>query len=158
MGSRRVLVVVSGAQLGTGVAGMLVALREHRSFDIAVLNWRGQPERVARDAWLLGTGLSAPVVMLSLQAAATVRLAAGPDPVATRILGSLGAMMTCGYLIEQEFRTAVRPGRWNRRTTPHAATGFTLAVVMAASGLAGSVSSRSGRRGAGRWISSPGSR
>lgn len=135
MGSRRVLVAVSGAQLAAGVAGQLVALRENRPFDIALLDWRGRPERVARDSWLLGTGLSAPVVMLSVQAAATVRLAAGADPAATRILGWLGAMMTCGYLIEQEFRTAVSPEGWNGRTTPIAAAGLTFAVAMAAAGL-----------------------
>lgn len=70
-----------------GVAGQLVALREGRSFDIALVGWRGQPERVARDSWLLGTGLSAPVVMLAVQAAATVRLGAGPSLTATRTLG-----------------------------------------------------------------------
>jgi hypothetical protein len=135
MGSRHVLVAVSGAQLVAGVAGQLVALRDRRPFDIALLGWRGQPERVARDSWLLGTGLSAPVFMLSIQGAATVRLWAGPSRVATRILGSLGATMACGYLIEQEFRGALTPAGWNTTTTPIAAAGFTLALAMAASGL-----------------------
>jgi hypothetical protein len=135
MGSRGVLVAVSAAQLAAGVAGQLVALRERRSFDIALLGWRGQPERVARDSWLLGTGLSAPVVMLSIQAAATLRLGAGPSRTATRILGWLGATMACGYLIEREFRGAVSPAGWNPTATPVAAAGFTLALAMAASGL-----------------------
>lgn len=146
MDSRGVLVAVSAAQLAAGIAGQLVALRERRSFDIALLGWRGQPERVARDSWLLGTGLSAPVAMFSIQAAATLRLGAGPSHAATRILGWLGATMACGYLIEREFRSAVSPAGWNPTTTPVAAAGFTLALAMAASGLRGEPASPAGRR------------
>jgi len=135
MGSRRHLVAVSGVQLAAGVAGQLVALRERRSFDIALLGWRGRPERVARDSWVLGTGLSAPVVMLSIQAAATARLGAGPSRTATLVLGSLGVAMACGYLIEREFRVALSPAGWNPTTTPIATAGFTLALAMAALGL-----------------------
>ena len=130
MVSRRVLVAVSGAQLAAGAAGQLVALRDRRSFDVALLHWRGRPERVARDSWLFGTGLSAPVVMLAVQATATVRLATGPSRTATRLLGALGATMTFGYLVEREFRAAVSPAGWNTTTTPIAAAGFTLALVM----------------------------
>src|SRR3954454_18087131 len=102
MGSRRVLVAVSGGQLAAGVAGQFVALRDRRSFDIALLGWRGRPERVARDSWLIGTALSPPVVMLSIQAAATVRLGTEPSCTAMRMLGSLGATMACACLLEQE--------------------------------------------------------
>jgi hypothetical protein len=135
MGSRRVLVAVSGVQLAAGVAGQFVALRDRRSFDIALLGWRGQPERVARDSWWIGTALSAPVVMLGIQAAAAVRLGAGPSRTATRILGSLGATMACASLLEREVRGALSPAGWNPTTTPIAAAGFTLALAMAASGL-----------------------
>lgn len=134
MGSRRVLVAVSGAQLVAGVAGHVVALRERRSFDVAFLGWRGQPERVARDSVFIGTGLSAPVVMLAIQGAATVRLALGASMTATRILRSLGATMACGYLVEKEFRNALSPGRWSVTTTPVAAAGFPLALAMAVLG------------------------
>jgi hypothetical protein len=134
MGSRSLLVVISAAQLAAGIAGQVVAIREGRSFDITPLGWHGQPDQVARDSWLVGTGLSAPVVMLSIQAAATVRLGAGPSRTAWRILRSLGAVMVCGYLIENEFRGALSPARWNPTTTPIAATGFSLALAMAASG------------------------
>ena len=139
MDSRQFLVAVSGAQLAAGVAGQLVAFRDRRPFDIALLNWRGQPERVARDSWLLGTGLSAPVVMLATQAAATVRLAKAPSRNAARVLGGLGATMTCGYLIEREFRAAMSPAGWNPTTTPIAAAGFKLAFAMAVAGLRGPV-------------------
>ena len=135
MRSRRVLVAVSGAHLAAMVAGQLVALRDRRSFDIALLNWRGRPERVARDSWLVGTALSGPVVMHSIQAAATVRLGAGPSRTATRILGSLGATMACASLLEREIRGALTPTGWNRTTTPIAAAGLALALAMAALGL-----------------------
>jgi len=118
MGSRRLLVAVSGAQLAAGGAGQLVALRDRRSFDIALLGWRGQPERVARDSWLIGTALSPPVVMLSIQAAATVRLGAGPSRTATRILRSLGATMACASLLERESAARYPPRAGIRRRRP----------------------------------------
>jgi len=108
MRQRRVLVAISAAQLSAGVAGQLVALRDRRAFDIALVGWRGQPDRVLRDSWLIGTGLSAPVVMLTAQAIATLRLAAGLNQCARRTLGALG--------------------------TP-AAVAFPLAVAMAVSGV-----------------------
>ncbi len=131
MTSRRALVAVSAAQLAAGVAGQVIALRDGRAFDIALLGWRGRPERVGRDSWLLGTGLSAPVVMLTTQAVATARLAAGPSPGATRTLGALGVTMSAGYLVEREFRRALTPAGWDPLVTPFAAVGFVLSVVMA---------------------------
>ena len=104
MSRRRALVAFSAAQLAAGVAGQLIALRDGRSFDIALLRWRGEPENVLKDSWLQGTGLSAPIYMLATQAVATTRLATAPSPVATRTLGVLGAAMTCGYLVEREFQ------------------------------------------------------
>lgn len=126
---------MSGAQLAAGVMGQLVALRERRAFDIALLGWRGQPERVGRDSWLIGTALSAPVVMLAIQTVATVRLGGGPSRVARRALGSLGATMACASLLESEVRTALSPAGWNPTTTPIVAAGFSLAVAMAVLGL-----------------------
>lgn len=135
MGSRQVLVAVSGVQLAAVVAGQMVALRDRRPFDMTLLGWRGQPERVARDSWFVGTALSGPVVMHSIQAAATVRLGAGPSRAATRILGSLGATMACASLLEKEVRGALSPAGWNPTTTPIAAAVFALALAMAALGL-----------------------
>lgn len=94
-----------------------------------------KPDRVGRDSWLLGTGLSAPAFMLALQSATVVRLVTRPSLAATRVLGGLGATMTCGYLIEREFCDAVSPAGWNPTTTPIAAAGFTLALAMAVTGL-----------------------
>lgn len=135
MGSRRFLVAVSALQLAAGISGQLVALRERRPFDVVLVGWRGQADRVARDSWLLGTGLSAPVAMLATQAAATAVLATRPSRTAQRVLGTLGATMTCGYLIEREFRAAVFPSGWNTTTTPIATAGVTVAIAMAVSGL-----------------------
>jgi hypothetical protein len=135
MSERRALVLVSAAQLAAGVAGQLIAVRDRRSFDIALLRWRGRPQNVLKDSLLLGTGLSAPVTMLVTQAVATIRLATAPSPVAARTLGVLGAAMACGYLVEREFRSAFSPAGLDPTVTPVAAAGFALSVAMARSGL-----------------------
>jgi len=135
MSRRQALVWTSTAQLAAGVAGQLIAVRDQRSFDIALLGRRGEPEDVVRDSWLTGTGLSAPIFMLVTQAVATIRLATAPSPLATRTLGVMGAVMACGYLVEREFRSAFSPGGLEPDVTPVAAAGFALAVAMARSGL-----------------------
>ncbi len=137
MVSDRVLVVVSAAQLAAGVAGQVVALRDGRPFDIAVVGWRGRHDRLSRDSWLLGTGLSAPVFMLATQLVTTARLAQRPSPVARRTLGALGVTMACGYLVEREFRVALSPSGCGPVVTPVAATGFVLSLAMAALGMRG---------------------
>jgi hypothetical protein len=129
----RVLVAVSAAQLGAGIAGQLIALRDRRSF--ALPGWRGRTDRVGRDSWLIGTGLSAPVFMLTTQAVATARLAARPGEGAMRTLGTLGAAMTVGSLMEEQLRAAVTPGGWDRTVTPIGVVGCSLAAVMAGLGL-----------------------
>jgi hypothetical protein len=116
-------------------AGQLVALRERRPFDIAFLRWRGRPDRVARDSWLIGTAMSGPLVRHAFQAAATLRLGAGPSRSATLILASLGATMAGASLLETDVRAALSPSGWNQTTTPIAAAGFTLACAMAVLGL-----------------------
>ncbi len=64
------------------------------------------------------------VVMLTAETVLTTQLALRPSLRATRILGSLGAAMSCGYLVEQEFRDALSPGGWDRLITPVAAAGL----------------------------------
>lgn len=135
MRKRQTLVAISATQVVAGIAGHVIAQRDARPFNIAVLGWRGRTDRVTRDSWLLGTGLSAPVVMLAFETVVTTQLALRPSPRATRILGALGAAMSCGYLIEQEFRDALSPGGWDRLITPVAAAGFALSVSMAVVGL-----------------------
>ena len=43
--------------------------------------------------------------------------------------------MAFACLLERDVRCALSPAGWNRTTTPIAATGFTLALVMAGLGL-----------------------
>ncbi|QNN51176.1 hypothetical protein [Nocardioides mesophilus] len=128
---RRLLLVVSTAQLGVGVAGQVWALRDGHPFDVAVLHWRGRPDRVGRDSWLFGTGLSAPVAMLVAQAGAIARLAAGPSRAATDTLGLLGAAMVPGYVLEHEFREATSAGGRDPVVTPLVLAGSALAALMA---------------------------
>jgi hypothetical protein len=75
MKGNRVLAVVSAAQLASGLGGMALAIRRRHAFDIPF--WKGQPSTVARDSVLVGTALSAPLVMLAAQAGATVALCSG---------------------------------------------------------------------------------
>jgi hypothetical protein len=127
---RQALVRVAAIQLMAGVAGNLLAIHRQMAFDIALLGWRGGREHVLRDSWLLGTGVSAPVTMLTAQAAATTRLAHGHSPAATATLGTLGALMVGGYLVERETRSALTPRTWDPVATPLAAAGLGLAAAM----------------------------
>jgi len=52
MDDDQVLVVVSAAQLATGVGGLALALRRRHAFDIAF--WHGQPSAAGRDSVLMG--------------------------------------------------------------------------------------------------------
>jgi hypothetical protein len=84
----RLLAAVSAAQLACGLSGMALAVLCHRAFDLPF--WHGQESAVGRDSLLMGTALSAPVMMLGAQVWATAALARRPDPAAERVLGGLG--------------------------------------------------------------------
>jgi hypothetical protein len=84
----QLLAAVSAAQLASGVAGMVVALRRRHPYD--VLWMHGQAEQMARDTLFRGTALSAPVSNLVLQAALTAVVAARPSRRAQQALGALG--------------------------------------------------------------------
>ena len=75
------------------------------------------------------------MIMLATQAGATLRLALRPDPLAERVLGVLGSAMVGGYLVEREFRAALRPSGWDRPVTPVAVAGAGFAAVMAGLGV-----------------------
>jgi energy-converting hydrogenase Eha subunit A len=136
MASRhRLVAAVSAAQLFVGVAGQAIALRRRLPYDVGLVGMRGRPEHVARDSWLLGTALSAPVTMLGVQAVAAVRLAAGPSALATRVTGTLGAMMVGGYLAERVVRERLSVGAWDAVESPVAAAGLALAGAMVLAGL-----------------------
>ena len=133
MGTRQLLVVTSVAQLAFGVAGQLVAVRQGRSFEI--FRWYGDPNRVARQSWFMGTALSAPVDMMAVHAAATAVLVGRRSPRAAGTLGTLGVTMAAGHLIENKFRSAMRrPGK-DPIVTAVGGVGFILAVAMAVIGM-----------------------
>jgi hypothetical protein len=132
MTPRRLLVTLSAAQLATGLAGLAVAVRRRVPYDIPLLH--GRPDRVGHDALTMGTAYSAPAPMLVAQAAAILRLAAGPSDGARRALGGLGAAMVAGYLLERADRRRLRPGGFDAVETPVAVAGLGLAAAMAALG------------------------
>ena len=133
MRKNRVLALVSTAQFASGLAAMALAVRRRHAFDVPF--WRGQPSAVSRDCVLMGTALSAPVVMLGAQAWAIVALLRRPGAAAERILGGLGAAMTPGYLIERLVRQRLTPAGWDRAETPLVIAGMSLSVAMALIGL-----------------------
>ena len=83
----------------------------------------------------MGTGLSAPVDMMAVHAAATAVLVGRRSRRAAGMLGTLGATMAAGYLIENKFRSAMRrPGR-DPVVTAVGGVGFILAVAMVVIGV-----------------------
>jgi hypothetical protein len=133
MKTDRVLVTVSAAQLASGLCGLALALRRRHAFDIPF--WRGQESTVGRGSLLMGTALSAPVVMLGAQAGAIAALLRRPDPAAGRLLGGLGATMVAGYLAERLVRRRLMPSGWDTAESPVVAAGTSLAAAMALIGL-----------------------
>ncbi len=114
---------------------MAVAIRRRRAFDIPF--WHGRESAVGRDSLLMGTALSAPVVMLGAQAWSTAVLARRPNLAAERLLGGLGAAMVAGYLSERLVRRRLLPSGWDAAETPVVTAGMSLAAGMALLGLRG---------------------
>lgn len=133
MKESQLLAAVSAAQLTFGLSGMAVAIRRHRAFDIPF--WHGQESTIGRDSLLMGTALSAPVMMLGAQAWATAALAWRPTLAVERVLGGLGAAMVAGYLSERLVRERLLPSGWDAAETPVVTAGMSLAAVMALLGL-----------------------
>jgi pimeloyl-ACP methyl ester carboxylesterase len=128
----RLLAAVSVAQLATGVAGMVVALRRRHPYDVFWMH--GRADTIARDTIVKGTALSAPVSNLLAQAALTVGVARRPSRGAARALGSLGALQVAGYLGERLVRRRLRPSGWDAVETPLIVVGIGQAGAMAALG------------------------
>jgi hypothetical protein len=128
MTRRKVLLAIASAQLATQVAGLAVALRRRRYYDVGFM--RGSPERIRQDAIWSGTAYSAPVTMLAAQLWAIRRLRHRPDDVSRRVLGLLGVLNAPGYLSERSVRAHLRPGGWDPVETPLVVTAIGLAVAM----------------------------
>jgi hypothetical protein len=84
---------------------------------------------------LMGTALSAPLVMLAAQGWAIAALLRRPDAAAQRTLGGLGAAMTAGYLAERLVRQRLTPAGWDKAETPVVVAGISLSAAMALIGL-----------------------
>jgi len=132
MDRARTLAVVSAAQLGAGVAGMVVALRRVHPYD--VLWMHGPPDAIARDTLFKGTALSAPVSTLLTQAALTAVMAGRPSRRVARELRIVGLTMVAGYLGERLVRRRLRPAGWDALESPLIIAALGLSVGMAALG------------------------
>jgi hypothetical protein len=130
--SERALVGVSLAQLACGLTGTAVAIRRGHAYDVGFM--RGSPERVARDSILSGTALSAPVTMLTAQAALTAVVATRGSARAATGLQLLGALMTSGYLAERLVRHRLGRRGWEPFESPLVAAGVGLSVGMSVLG------------------------
>jgi pimeloyl-ACP methyl ester carboxylesterase len=142
----RLLVAVSVAQLATGVAGLVVALRRRHPYDVFLTH--GRTDTIARDTILRGTALSAPVSNLLAQAALTAVMARRPGRGAARALGGLGALHVAGYLGERLVRRRLRRSGWDALESPLVVAGIGLAGAMAVLGARRNGRGRSIREGA----------
>ena len=134
MDHSRLLAATSAAQLGTGLAGLALALKRRHPYHVGPM--RGRPGTVGRDSLTMGTALSAPAYMLAAQTIATRRLWRTPSPGAERLLGWLGLSMTGGYLGESLVRRRLRPSQLDALESPLLVVAITLSVAMAVLGLA----------------------
>jgi hypothetical protein len=128
MTTRSALVSVSRAQLVAQLAGLAVALRRRRHYDVGFMT--GSPDHVGRDSLWFGTAYSAPAYMLAAQGWATARLGRAPDDGARRLLGMLGVVMVPGYLMERYGRAHLRPGGLDPVETPIVVVSVALAAAM----------------------------
>jgi UDP:flavonoid glycosyltransferase YjiC (YdhE family) len=140
---RLALAVLSTLQLTLGLTGLRRALKHRSVCDIGIL--RGSPATLERDQWFIGTNLSAPGLMLALQAVCAGTLFLRPSSRAAKTLGILGAIMTGGYPAERTVRAS-----WtgtNDGTAPLTASATLLAAIMAALGLTQPKTSQQSPRG-----------
>jgi hypothetical protein len=136
MDRARFLAAVSTAQLASGVAGMVVALRRRHPYDVFWMH--GRPDEIARDTLFRGTALSAPVSNLLTHAAITAVVARRSGRRAEQALGGLGALLVAGYLGERLVRQRLRPSGWDGLESPLLVVAIGLAAAMAGLGLGGS--------------------
>jgi hypothetical protein len=126
MTPRAALAWMSSAHLAVQAAGLVVAVRRRRNYDIGFL--RGSPAHVVRDSFWAGTAYSAPAYLIAAQWWATARLRGQPDDGARRLLGMLGVLYGPGYLCERYVRAHLC--RFDPVETPIALAGVALAAAM----------------------------
>ena len=133
MTRRLLLAGASVLQLASATCALHYAVERGIAVHAAGLHRRGRD--VPKDSWFLGTGITPPIAMMTVQAVATTVLARRPSNAAALTLGMLGATMVCGYAIEAEARAALTPRNWDARVTPLTAAGIALALPMVGLGL-----------------------
>lgn len=126
---RMMLTVVSAAHLLVAIVSMKVAIARRSPFHLPVLH--GDPNRVVRDSFVMGTALSEPVVMMIAEVWALALLAQRDSPGAAAGLGWLGASNVPGYLLERQVRARLRPSGWDPVESPLALAGVALSAAMA---------------------------
>ncbi len=125
----RWLAVASAVQLASDVAGFVIADRRRLPADPVGVHLNIPRTHMVRNSVLLGTGESAPLVMVAAQAWATYRLMRGPDETARKTLQALGAAMVGGCLIERG--SPLWPGHRERWATTAFAMSLAGAAAMA---------------------------
>lgn len=125
------LAMVSTVQLALGVVGLRRALKYRTVCDIGIL--RGSAATLERDQWFIGTNLSAPGLMLALQAVSTTTLFLRSSNRAAKTLGILGAIMAGGYPAERTVRASWKGT--NDGTAALTTSATLLATIMAVLGL-----------------------
>jgi hypothetical protein len=129
----RLLAVVSAAQLLTGVAGLAIAARRTLPADPVGVHLNVPRDHIVRNSVVLGTGQSAPILMMAPQLWATLRVARRGDSVAARTLGYLGTAMVGGYLVERG--SPLWPGHRDGLATSVYLAGLAGSLAMAGLGL-----------------------
>lgn len=131
MTRRCTLAFAAGLHLATATVALRYAVERDLAMDAFGVRRRGQD--VPRDAWFLGTGITPPLVMMAVQAAASAVVVRRPSVRAARTLGVIGTVMATGYVAERQTRIALT--RWDSPVTPLTAAGLALTVPLIALGL-----------------------
>ena len=122
---------------------MAAAVRRGYFFDVPFMH--GRPETVARESILMGTALSAPVIMLVVHAGATGILVRGESVMAARWIGGIGAVDVVGYLCERHVRLRLKPSGWDPVESPMIVTSILLAAALPVLARLSARSERPGR-------------
>ena len=125
----RWLAVTSAVQLASGLAGFVIAVNRQLPADPVGVHLHIPRTHLVRNSLVLGTGESAPLLMVAAQGWATCRLMRGPDETARRALRVLGVAMVGGYLIERG--SPLWPGHRERWATTAFAVGLAASGAMA---------------------------
>jgi hypothetical protein len=129
----QLLTAVSAAQLGSGFAGMVVAIRRKHPYDVFWMH--GEPDKIPRDIIFNGTAFSAPIYISLVHAVVTAVVTRRPSRRAQQALGGLGTLLIAGALSERLVRQRLRPSGWDALESSLLVAAIGLAAAMAVLGL-----------------------